>query len=309
MKRSLWGLLVLALLSQGRGEGALPWSATVTLRRIEEHKEVEGHWTLSSEWTGYMGLALELRTDGSFRYWFKSDVRPPGEPKYPVTGKYSIVDGTLVLVASAEIYDTRWYLISHDGRIGLFPASSFETIVGRRESPRDRMLFQIGTEKAEKAWPIYNEPTQPATMGVEKAQSADADWPYSARAAGYAPGAVPSFESPEGVCRLLENRWPLGAIRTFCIPERRPAPGVQNLVLDSGEAWKGRLYPNEHTGFDSISWYATVSEGRVLEYSLGVSRGDDFWLVEIGSPETIKTPPRISPDPTEAHFVGSKERP
>jgi hypothetical protein len=144
------------------------------------------------------------------------------------------------------------------------------------------------------------------TSRVEKLVSADTDWPYSARAAIYSPTAIPSFESPEGVCRLFEKRWSLEAIRTFCIPERRHNPGFQNLVVDSPEAWKGRLYPNEHTGFDSISWYATVSEGRVLEYSLGVSRGDDFWLLEIGSPETVKNPPRISPDPSEACFVGRK---
>jgi hypothetical protein len=104
-----------------------------------------------------MGLALELR-DGRFRYWFRSDHKTQNEPQYPVIGKYSLEGGTLVLMTSVKIHDTRWLLVSHAGRTGLFPASSFETIVERKESPHQRMLFRINDELAEEFWPIYNEP-------------------------------------------------------------------------------------------------------------------------------------------------------
>jgi len=138
----------------------------------------------------------------------------------------------------------------------------------------------------------------------ERSRSVETDWPPSARAAVYSQAATPGFDSPEGVTRLLEQRWSLADVRAFCIPARRHNPMYQNLLVDSPEAWKGRLYSNQRTGFDRISWYATVRDGRVLEYSLEAYRGKDLWLLEIGSPETVHTPPHVTPDTSEARFVG-----
>src|SRR5262249_33997679 len=126
-------------------------------------------------------------------------------------------------------------------------------------------------------------------------RSVETDWPQSARIAVYPSTAAPSFASPEGLTSFLEHRWPLADIRRFCIPERRHNPGYQNLVLDTPEAWKGRLFENEQTGFDKISWYASVKGGRVVAYSLGVSRGRDFWLLEIGTEESTRIPPTVAP--------------
>ena len=137
-------------------------------------------------------------------------------------------------------------------------------------------------------------------------QSTASDFPPSARAAAYSPKATPSFNSPEGVTRLLEQRWSLADIRTFCIPARRHNDAYQNLVVDSPEAWKGRLYSRARTGFDKICWYATVRKGRVLQYSLEVYRGDDFWLLEIGSPATVKKPPEVTPDSSAPYFLGHR---
>ncbi len=139
-----------------QAEQPAAWAPSITLQHIEDHKEVDGCWTLSSEWTGYMGTALELH-DGRFRYWFMSDVRLRDSPKYPVTGKYTIEGGVLVL-ATEEITESRWLLVSHNGRLGLFPASGFETITARKESPHLRMLFRVPDEVAKVSWPIYNEP-------------------------------------------------------------------------------------------------------------------------------------------------------
>jgi hypothetical protein len=72
------------------------------------------------------------------------------------------------------------------------------------------------------------------------------------------------------------------------------------------QAWKGRLYSDRRTGFDGICWYATVRDGHLLAYSLGVSRGNDFWLLEIGNPSTIRMPPQVSPDPNSDWFVGHR---
>jgi hypothetical protein len=134
----------------------------------------------------------------------------------------------------------------------------------------------------------------------------ESDFPTGARIAQYTLDIAPGFSSPEAVTRLLEQRWPVSSIRTFCIPERRHAEHFQNLVVDSPECWKGRLYIHEVTGFDKIAWYATVKTGKLVNYSLEVYRGEDFWLLEIGSPECIAHPPEISPDPNAPRFHRAK---
>jgi hypothetical protein len=113
-----------------------------------------------------------------------------------------------------------------------------------------------------------------------------------------------AFESPDALTRALERRWPLTAIRTFCIPERRHHDRSQNLVAYS--RWEGVLYPSIATGFDKISWYASIKNGCAEKYSLGVERGTDFWLLEIGDGNTLTVPPEYSPDPSKAQFVGHK---
>jgi len=140
----------------------------------------------------------------------------------------------------------------------------------------------------------------------EQPSPAAADWPPSARAAAYSPTATLGFDSPEGVSRLLEQRWSLADIQAFCIPERRHNDMYQNLVVDTPEAWKGRLYSDRRTGFDRISWYATVRDGHLQAYSLEAYRGTNFWSLEIGDPETFHKPPQVTPDPSAPCFIGHK---
>ncbi|MEM8671801.1 MAG: hypothetical protein AAGG48_30060 [Planctomycetota bacterium] len=110
----------------------------------------------------------------------------------------------------------------------------------------------------------------------------------------------------EGVTAMLEQRWSLDSIRTFCIPERRHNPAYQNLVAE-GDTWEGQLHPHAETGFDRIFWYATTQDDRLAEYSLNVQRGTDFWLLEIGNLESLKNQPDFEPDPSEPHFVGAEK--
>lgn len=136
-------------------------------------------------------------------------------------------------------------------------------------------------------------------------RSVETDFPPSARFGVYSPTATPSITSPEGFTRLLEQRWSLADVRTFCIPERRHNGGYQNLVA-MGEVWKGRLYQGMETGFDRIGWYANIKDGHIGEYSLGAERGRSFWLLEIGSPESLRLPPRVAPEPSAPYFIGHK---
>jgi hypothetical protein len=112
---------------------------------------------------------------------------------------------------------------------------------------------------------------------------------------GLMPGdAKKAFDSPEGLSAMLEKRWPLYAIQRFCIPDRRHDNMFQNLVA-YGVVWEGTLYNGQQTGFEKIAWYATTKEGRADIYSLGATRGDDFWLLEINSEEYVKYPPHYEP--------------
>jgi hypothetical protein len=131
-------------------------------------------------------------------------------------------------------------------------------------------------------------------------------WPPSATIAKYPPNAEPGFKSPEEVTAFLEKRWPLANVRKFAIPERRHNDAWQNLVADTQEIWAGRLYCDKTTDFDSIEWYATTENGRVQEYSLNTMRGKDFWLLEIGSPASVRKPPVVEPNFRAPQFVGHK---
>jgi hypothetical protein len=117
--------------------------------------------------------------------------------------------------------------------------------------------------------------------------------------------AKAGFDSSEALNKLLERRWPVTAIQAYCTPERRHNESYQNLVA-LGVVWKGTLHRDIETGFDKIAWYATTIDGRAQEFSLGVDRGKDFWLLEIGSEETMQEPPNFSPDSREPRFVGHK---
>jgi hypothetical protein len=135
--------------------------------------------------------------------------------------------------------------------------------------------------------------------------SPNATRPQSTPAAVSADDAKVAFDSPEALTKLLERRWPVAAIQTYCIPERRHNNAYQNLVAYSPR-WEGILYRDTSTGFDRITWYASTKHGRADEYSLEAYRGKDFWLLEICSEESIQKPPNYSPDPHEPWFIGHR---
>ena len=158
VKSALLGILLLACPLVAVAEDSPPWKAAITIERIDHPDQIEGHWSLASEWEGFMGLALELR-DGRFRYWFTSDTGgAEPRPVYPFTGKFTVEHGFLVLETEHAVYDKRWLLITHKGRAGLFPFSGFEIITMRRESPHTRMLFRLSDRDARTKWPRYNAP-------------------------------------------------------------------------------------------------------------------------------------------------------
>jgi hypothetical protein len=68
----------------------------------EQAPAVDGVYTLCKEVTGYSGETLELK-GGKFRYWFYSDVRTDKEPKYPLTGTFTL-SGTALTLDSSDVH-------------------------------------------------------------------------------------------------------------------------------------------------------------------------------------------------------------
>ena len=172
----------------------------------------------------------------------------------------------------------------------------------KKSEPAQKPAMQAGSEHAGQAPQSKTEVEPP--VRPHAIDCAPPTWPTKAIIAKYPPNAKPGFNSPEEVTALLEKRWSLADVRKFAIPERRHNNGYQNLVLDTPEAWAGRLYCDKATGFDSIEWYAAVENDRAREYSLQAIRGKDFWLLEIGDPASVRKPPHVEPDFRAPYFVG-----
>jgi len=63
-------------------------------------------WVMTG-WEGYMGVAIALTTN-EYYYWFYSDVGTGDEPKYPLTGSYTLAGSNLHLVSDVHLYSTDW---------------------------------------------------------------------------------------------------------------------------------------------------------------------------------------------------------
>lgn len=155
---SLLAYLCLSLCAAGRCADE-EYKPSITLHRIEKDAAIEGKWSFTDKWRGYMGLSFEFR-NGEFKYWFYSDVKSDNEPEYPITGTYKIEHGVLRLGAKEHVYATAWILITYDGKKGLFPLCGLETIVTRREAPDMRMLYRVSERVTDRHWPILNAPTE-----------------------------------------------------------------------------------------------------------------------------------------------------
>src|SRR5437763_1342591 len=83
--------------------------------------DLEGGWVLSRDWEGFMGVAIQFHRDGTFDYWFYSDVADPDGPKYPVRGKWKWNDSVLTLECDHRLHSTRWHVDRHRGEPALLP--------------------------------------------------------------------------------------------------------------------------------------------------------------------------------------------
>jgi hypothetical protein len=125
--------------------------------------EFDGAWALSGKWTGYMGLALQIRGD-HYKYWFSSDQAEPlftseittpdgrridghtyilKRPKYPLTGRAVIHGGTFELRGRGEYYDRTWRHIVYRGVPCLLAEQHYREWRRSGRLAEDRLLFRV----------------------------------------------------------------------------------------------------------------------------------------------------------------------
>jgi hypothetical protein len=67
---------------------------------------------------GYSTSIIELN-DKQFRYWFDSDVQIKPRPHYPLSGNYSVKNGTISL-PHKDIHEKEWTFMTFDGKATLW---------------------------------------------------------------------------------------------------------------------------------------------------------------------------------------------
>jgi hypothetical protein len=83
----------------------------------------------------------------------------------------------------------------------------------------------------------------------------------------------------------LQQRWPVARIISFCRPERRSAAYHQNYNgMDCDWVIMGKIHPESKRTVGDVTFLAGVKDGVVYQYSIGVSRGDEYWVLEVNHP-------------------------
>ena len=98
--------------------------------------------------------------------------------------------------------------------------------------------------------------------------------------------------SPDEMTAALETRWSIEMIQLYCRETATWPDSYQNLVPQPGSIiWRGELYRDKKTGFDSIYWY-----GNPDRFSINVKKGRKHWVIEIGQEgDLLKGERRVLP--------------
>lgn len=103
--------------------GAFTYSESMSqeLQKVFHHdpEQEKRVWVMSSEWAGYMGVAIGLSSN-QYYYWFYSDVTGVDEPEYPVVGEYTLEEGVLTLLGSNQLYSSTWLVTMNSERVCLW---------------------------------------------------------------------------------------------------------------------------------------------------------------------------------------------
>jgi hypothetical protein len=120
-------------------------SAEESVKIVAQRPQLErGAWVLSGAWQGYMGVAIQFKRDGTFRYWDSSDVVIEGnEPQYPLKGTWRWNGSVLELRSKQDLHATRWYVCLYQGRLCLLPHYARQWQLQDGKPHEDRLLFHI----------------------------------------------------------------------------------------------------------------------------------------------------------------------
>lgn len=128
---------------------------TMSVIAIENEADLIGKWSFSAHWSGHMGVALEIKQDGTFEYWSFSDFSIGRKPGFPIRGKWELTKGTLRLDPDTEdhLYALDWVYIEYEEHKGLFSADNLNVLVWHETTPDMRMMYK--NDEAGK-WPMLN---------------------------------------------------------------------------------------------------------------------------------------------------------
>ena len=131
----------------------------VTFKEVKDPKEIIGKWSFSGAWMGCMGMAIEFK-EKEFRYWFRSDVKLPNEPKYPIIGTWEVVKGVVVLKPpdGVHLYSKEWVMTKFGESVGLTDPGNTNVLICQKSTPETRMLTKVKGEPP--IWPMFNTPIE-----------------------------------------------------------------------------------------------------------------------------------------------------
>lgn len=101
-----------------------------------------GGWVFNDAWAGFMGVAIKFDAQGTFRYWFYSDVRGGGECSYPITGSWRWKGNVLELTAPC-LHEFRWHPYLYHDELCLLPEYAWRWQARDGKVHADRLLFKI----------------------------------------------------------------------------------------------------------------------------------------------------------------------
>lgn len=148
---------VLCFVSARGSEKAFEFN--VTFKEVKEPKEIIGKWSFSGAWMGYMGMAIEFE-EKEFRYWFRSDVKLPNPPKYPISGTWEVVKGVVVLkpTGGVHLYSEEWVMTKFGKSVGLTAVGDTKVLIWQQSTPETRMLTKVLGKPP--VWPMFNTPIE-----------------------------------------------------------------------------------------------------------------------------------------------------
>ena len=103
-----------------------------------------GAWVLNKVWEAYVGVAFKFEENGTFSYWFYSDVNSLHDlRKYPITGTWKWNGPELQVSSTNRLYEARWHRYSYRGEICLLPEHARQWQLKDGKEHEDRLLFRI----------------------------------------------------------------------------------------------------------------------------------------------------------------------